>query len=148
MYQRILVPVDGSNTSDVAMREATKLASDRKAELRIVHVIEDVVPMWDVELLNINEIREALRQAGQQMLAKAEAVARAAGIKAETKLIESTPPGARVASMIAAEAKAWPADLIVIGTHGRRGVDHLLMGSVAEAVVRVSSAPVLLIRGR
>jgi nucleotide-binding universal stress UspA family protein len=75
-------------------------------------------------------------------------VARDAGIKAETKLIEATPPGARIASMIAAEAKAWPADMIVIGTHGRRGVDHLLMGSVAEGVVRISPVPVLLIRGR
>ena len=147
MYQRILVPVDGSNTSDVALREATKLASDRNAELRIVHVIEDVVPGWDVEFLNINEIHEALRQAGQQILAKAEAVTRDAGIKVETRLIESTPAGARIASAIVAEAKAWSADLIVIGTHGRWGVDHLLMGSVAEGVVRISLAPVLLIRG-
>lgn len=148
MYRRILVPVDGSNTSDAALREAIKFVSDRNAELRIIHVIEDVVPMWDVELLNINEIREALRQTGGRILAKAEAVARAAGIKAETRLIEATPPGARIASTIAAEAKAWPADLIVIGTHGRRGMDHLLMGSVAEGVVRISSVPVLLIRGR
>jgi nucleotide-binding universal stress UspA family protein len=111
-------------------------------------VIEDVAPVWDVEFLNFNEIREALRQAGKNMLAKAEAVARDAGIKAETRLIEATPPGTRIASMIAAEAKAWPADMIVIGTHGRRGVDHLLMGSVAEGVVRISPAPVLLIRGR
>lgn len=148
MYQRILVPVDGSSTSDSALREAIKLANDRKAELRIVHVLEDFAPMWDVEVLNINDIREGLRQTGRRVLTKAEAVARDAGIKVETKLIETSPPGARVASMIAAEAKAWPADLIVIGTHGRRGVDHLLMGSVAEGVVRQSPVPVLLIRGR
>ena len=148
MYKRILVPVDGSSTSDFALREAIKFVIDQKAELRIIHVIEDVVPVWDVELLNINEIREALRQTGERVLAKAEAVARDAGIKAETRLIESTPPGARIASVIAAEAKAWPADLIVTGTHGRRGVDHLLMGSVAEDVVRISPVPVLLIRGR
>ena len=148
MYKRILVPVDGSSTSDIALREAIKFVIDQKAELRIIHVIEDVVPVWDVELLNINEIREALRQTGERVLAKAEAVARDAGFKAETRLIESTPPGARIASVIAAEAKAWPADLIVTGTHGRRGVDHLLMGSVAEGVVRISPVPVMLIRGR
>jgi len=148
MYKRILVPVDGSSTSDIALREAIKFVIDQKAELRIIHVIEDVVPVWDVELLNINEIREALRQTGERVLAKVEAVARDAGIKAETKLIESTPPGTRIASVIAAEAKAWPADMIVIGTHGRRGVDHLLMGSVAEGVVRISPVPVMLIRGR
>jgi nucleotide-binding universal stress UspA family protein len=148
MYKRVLVPVDGSSTSDNALREAIQSVSDHSAEFRIIHVLENVDPMWDVEFLNINEIREALRQTGGRILAKAEAVARDAGIKVETKLIEATPPGARIASMIAAEAKAWPADLIVIGTHGRRGVDHLLMGSVAEGVVRISPAPVLLIRGR
>lgn len=148
MYKRILAPVDGSSTSDFALREAIKFVIDQKAGLRIIHVIEDVVPVWDVELLNINEIREALRQTGERVLAKTEAVARDAGIKAETRLIESTPPGARIASVIAAEAKAWPADMIVIGTHGRRGVDHLLMGSVAEGVVRISPVPVMLIRGR
>lgn len=148
MYKRILVPVDGSSTSDFALREAIKFVIDQKAELRIIQVIEDVVPVWDVEFLNINEIREALRQTGERVLTKAETVARDAGIKAETKLIESTLPGARIASVIAAEAKAWPADLIVIGTHGRRGVDHLLMGSVAEGVVRISPVPVMLIRGR
>ncbi len=148
MYQRILVPVDGSNTSNVALHEAIQSVSDRNTELRVVHVIEDVAPMWDVEFLNINEIREGLRQTGRRVLAKAEAVARDAGIKTETKLVETNPPGARIASMIAAEARAWPADLIVIGTHGRRGMDHLLMGSVAEGVVRLSSVPVLLIRGR
>jgi nucleotide-binding universal stress UspA family protein len=89
-----------------------------------------------------------LHQTAVRILAKAETVARDAGVKAETKLIESTPGGARIASIIAAEAKAWPADLIVIGTHGRRGMDHLMMGSVAENVVRVSPVPVLLIRGQ
>lgn len=147
MYKRILVPVDGSSTSDIALREATKFVTDRNAELRIIHVIEDVVPMGDVEFLNINEIREALRQTGQKILTKAEAGARAAGTKAETRLIESPPAGGRLASVIADEAKAWPADLIVIGTHGRRGIDHLLMGSVAEGVARRSPVPVLLVRG-
>lgn len=148
MYKRVLAPVDGSSTSDVALHEAMKFVSDQKAELRIIYVIEDIAPMGDVEVLNIHEIREALRQSGRQLLAKAEAVARAAGIEAETQLIETGPPGTRIASMIAAEAKAWPADLIVIGTHGRRGLDHLLMGSVAEGVLRIAPVPVLLIRGR
>jgi len=92
MYKRILVPVDGSSTSDIALREAIKFVIDQKAELRIIHVIEDVVPVWDVELLNINEIREALRQTGERVLAKRSRGARC-GIKAETRLIESTPPG-------------------------------------------------------
>jgi hypothetical protein len=65
-----------------------------------------LVPVWDMEFLNINEIREAIRQTGRQVLAKAEAMVREAGIKVETKLIETRSPGERIASMIATEAKA------------------------------------------
>ena len=148
MYKRILVPVDGSRTAELALREAVRLASDQKAELRIIHVLEDIVPMWDVELLNINEIRQVVRETGQRTLEKAEVAARAGGIKVQTTLVEANPPGTRAASMIVEEAQAWPADLIVIGTHGRRGVDHLLMGSVAEGVSRMSPVPVLLIRSK
>lgn len=148
MYKRILVPVDGSSTSDIALREAIQSVGDGNVELRIIHVIEGPVAVWDVEFLNLEEIRDALRQAGGKILAKAETVARDAGIRAETRLIESAPAGTRIASVIAAEAKDWPADLIVIGTHGRRGMNHLLMGSVAEGVARISPVPVLLIRGR
>jgi nucleotide-binding universal stress UspA family protein len=148
MYKRILVPVDGSQTSELALREAVQLAGNQKAELRIVYVLEDIVPMWDVELLNINEIRQAVRETGQRILKKADAAARADGVKVHTTLVEASPPGARAASMIVEEAKAWPADLIVIGTHGRRGVDHLLMGSVAEGVARISPVPVMLVRSK
>jgi len=146
MYQHILVPVDGSQTSDLALREAIKLRGSGKAELRIVQIVEEVTPLLDVELLNVDALREAVCEAGRLILAKAESVARAAGVPATTRLIEAR-PGARIANVIADEARAWPADLIVIGSHGRRGVDRFLLGSVAEGVVRLSSKPVLLIRG-
>ena len=147
MYQHILVPVDGSQTSDLALREAIKLSGSVKAELRIVQIVEEVMPLLDVELLNVDALREAVRESGRLILAKAETVAREAGVPATTRLIEAR-PGARIANVIADEARAWPADLIVIGTHGRRGVDHLLLGSVAEGVIRIAPAPVLLIRSK
>ena len=147
MYQRILVPVDGSQTSDLALRETFKLIGVGKPELRIVHVVEAVMPLWDVELLNVEALREAVHAAGQKILAHAEAAAHAAGISAKATLIEAR-AGARIANVIADEARAWPADLIVIGTHGRRGMDHLLLGSVAEGVMRIAPAPVLLVRSR
>jgi nucleotide-binding universal stress UspA family protein len=62
----------------------------------------------------------------------------------ETELLETE--GKRVASVIDDDAKRWPADLIVIGTHGRSGISRLLLGSVAEGVVRGASVPVLLVR--
>ena len=147
MYQHVLVPVDGSQTSDLALREAIKLIGAGKAGLRIVHVVEAVMPLLDVELLNVDELRRAVHDAGEKILARAEAAARKAGVSAKTTLIEAR-AGARIANVIADEARAWPADLIVIGTHGRRGVDHLLLGSVAEGVIRIAPAPVLLIRSK
>ncbi|MGE5240076.1 MAG: universal stress protein [Bacteroidota bacterium] len=147
MYQHVLVPVDGSQTSDLALREAIKLIGSNKAELWIVHVVEAVMPLLDVELLNVDELRKAVHDAGRKILARAEAAAREAGITAKTTLIEAR-AGARIANVIADEARGWPADLIVIGTHGRRGVDHLLLGSVAEGVIRSAPAPVLLIRSK
>jgi len=147
MYQHVLVPVDGSQTSDLALHEAIQLIGAGKAELRIVHVVEAVMPLLDVELLNVDELRKAVHDAGQKILARAEVSAREAGITAKTTLIEAR-AGARIAKVITDEAGAWPADLIVIGTHGRRGVDHLLLGSVAEGVIRSAPAPVLLIRSK
>ena len=67
-------------------------------------------------------------------------------MKVETALVDSV--GQRVSDIILDQAAAWPADLIVIGTHGRRGVDRVLMGSDAEQVARRSPVPVLLVRLR
>ena len=148
MYKRILVAVDGSATSDQALQEAIRLARDQHAALRIVHVI-DIVPLaTDVEFANIEEIQRALRQAGRAVIDHAQDTVKSAGIEVETRLIEVETPRQRVAVKIIEEAKAWPADLLVIGTHGRRGLDHLLLGSVAEGVVRIAPLPVLLIRGK
>ena len=59
----------------------------------------------------------------------------------------SITPSQRICDAINEEAKSWPADLIVIGTHGRHGFNHLLLGSVAEGVIRLAAKPVLVIRG-
>ena len=148
MFKRILVAVDGSDTADQALQEAIKLAKEFGAQLRIVHVVDVVNLNLGVEFPNPAEILDAMTKSGQEILRKAEAVARAAGIVVETKLIEIDTLGHRIPEMIAADAEAWPADLVVICTHGRRGLSHLFLGSVAEGVVRVATKPVLLIRGK
>lgn len=147
MFKRILVAVDGSHTSELALQEAIKLAGEVQAELRIVHVVDNVNLNLSAEFPNPSEIWDAMIKGGQTILHKAGAAANAAGIAVETGLIEIDTLGHRIPEMIAADADAWPADLIVIGTHGRRGLSHLLLGSVAEGVVRVATKPVLLIRG-
>ncbi|PIY07067.1 MAG: universal stress protein, partial [Gallionellales bacterium CG_4_10_14_3_um_filter_54_96] len=94
--------------------------------------------------VNYAELRELTLNMGKRMLDKAAEIATQAGITADSKLVEAA--GERIANVITAEAKDWPADLVVIGTHGRSGFSHLLFGSVAEGVVRGASVPVLLVR--
>src|SRR5512139_476636 len=148
MFKRILVAVDGSSTSGLALQEAIRMAGEIRAQLRIVHVVDIVNLNLSVEFPNPTEIWDAMIKAGQEILRKAGGTASEAGIAVETGLIEIDTLGQRIPEMIAADADAWPADLIVVGTHGRRGLSHLLLGSVAEGVVRVATKPVLLIRGK
>lgn len=148
MYQRILAAVDGSRTSDHALREAVRLAKDQQAALHIVYVVDMVPLIWDVEFLDSEAIQRALRQEGRTVMDRARETAKSAGVEAEALLAEIGTPGQRVADRIVEAATAWPADLLVIGTHGRRGLDHLLLGSIAEGVARLAPMPVLLVRGQ
>jgi nucleotide-binding universal stress UspA family protein len=147
MFKRILLSVDGSSTAGLALQHAIKLAKETGAQLRIVHVVNEVTFDWP-EGGRMTEVMGAYQEAGRKILASAEAEARKAGIPVETRMAEIETVGHRVADVIAAEAAAWPADLIVVGTHGRRGINRLLLGSVAEGVARVATKPVLLVRGQ
>jgi nucleotide-binding universal stress UspA family protein len=144
MYQHILVPVDGSTTSDRALQESLKLARQQSAQLELVHVVEDIHLLASDSYINYAELQKTIRSNGNKMLAHAQMLVQLAGMAADTKLLEAN--GERTANVIIAEAERWPADLIVIGTHGRSGVSRLIFGSVAEGVVRIAQTPVLLIR--
>ena len=145
MYQRILVPIDGSATAERALQEAIGLAAG-KTQLRLVYVVEDAYPL-DAEgyaFIDYSALQQAVRQTGERALAQAADTAQKSGVAADTVLLEAS--GERVAGVIDGEARNWRADLIVIGTHGRSGLSRLLLGSVAEDVVRGASVPVLLVR--
>jgi nucleotide-binding universal stress UspA family protein len=144
MYQKILIAVDGSATSDSALEEAIKLAQLLDSRIAIMHVLEDVLYWIEENYIDYAELQASIKASGEKMLAKAEMLAQQAGVAAETKLVEAV--GGRVASIVVAEAECWQAELIVIGTHGRSGISRLLLGSVAENVVRSAPMPVLLIR--
>lgn len=147
MYQHILVAVDGSDTSNLALEHAVKLALDQHAKLRIAHVVD--LLNWDgAFLVDINQLQETFRQSGRKILEKAQDTSREAGMEAEPRLLEIETPGYRTADLIEEEARSWSADLIVVGTHGRRGLHRLFLGSVAEGIVRGATVPVLLIRGK
>lgn len=145
MYQRIFVPVDGSETSNRGVKEAVRLARDQGAKLRFLHVIDQsFIPSDPGSGFYPTAVYEAVRRGAQTVIDQAMAAAAAAGLEAETRTVENFT--GRVADVIIREAENWPADVIVMGTHGRRGVSHLFLGSDAEAVVRMSTVPVLLVK--
>jgi nucleotide-binding universal stress UspA family protein len=147
MYKRILVAVDGSKPSNLALKESIRLAKGQRATMRLLHVI-DQSPMYmagEVPYLT-GDYQKAVSEAGRKALAKWAARARAAGVKADTKLVFALTQS--ISDVINKEAKRWAANLIVIGTHGRRGFNHLLLGSVAERVIRLAKKPVLVVHGR
>ena len=143
MYQRILVPVDGSKTSDCGLEEAVRLASMTGARLRLVHVVDGPVFSTGMEFITA-DVYGLLIEAGAQVLSEAKAKVESAGIAVDTFLSEAF--GERVCDVVLAQVKLWNADLIVIGTHGRRGVGRLLIGSDAEQILRAAPVPVLLVR--
>lgn len=145
MYKRILVPVDDSATSNRGLDEALRLAKAMRAKVRLVHVVDEYLAVQDSAFaFGTVDLLDALRKGGREALARAAALAARRGIKVETGLVESRTE--RVATAIVREAAKWRADLLVMGTHGRRGVSHLVLGSDAELVVRSSPVPVLLVR--
>jgi nucleotide-binding universal stress UspA family protein len=148
MFKHILVAVDGSSTSSLALEQAIQLARELQAKLRLLHAVYDATLDFEIEYPDTAVLWEALRGSGEEILKKAEALTGQAGVEAETKLLEIRRAHEHVAEEIAAEADAWPADLIILGTHGRRGLGRLLLGSVAERVARIASKPVLLVRGQ
>lgn len=146
MYTRILVAVDESPHARHAVTHAAGLAKGLSAALRIVHVVDmGWLPLGPELAVDIDAIARARRAAGEKILAAAGEAARTAGVEAETRLLETATPMQRIAAAIADAAAGWPADLVVLGTHGRRGVERVLLGSVAEGVARLSAVPILLI---
>jgi nucleotide-binding universal stress UspA family protein len=145
MYRKILVPVDGSDAARRGLIEALKLASGVGAQVRILHVVNTLLLDARYPSAEENErLLERLREAGAAVLSEAEAIAKREGVAVEPKLVEAR--GVRAADVIIEQAQVWGADLIAMGTHGRRGLRRLALGSDAELVLRASPTPVLLAR--
>ena len=144
-YRRILVPVDGSATSLRGLAEAIALAKRERARIMLVHVLDELFILAAPEAtLYSDKVIEDLQRGGRRILDKAEARVRAAGVPVSTVMPETV--GGRAADEIVRQAKKLKAELIVIGTHGRRGIKRLALGSDAEQVVRNASVPVLVVR--
>jgi nucleotide-binding universal stress UspA family protein len=146
MFRRMLVPVDGSAAASAALAQAIGLARESGSRLRIVHVIGEIEGIYaQAHGWDMTRVLGQLKHAATELLGSALKRAHEAGVEAETGVLES--PDRPVWGSIVDDAVRWRADVIVIGTHGRRGISRLVMGSDAESVIRSSPVPVLTVRG-
>ena len=147
MYSRILVPLDGSPTSQRGFDEALALAQRLGSSLHLLNVVDARLLIGEVSAFAPPErLLEDWRAAGERLLADATEVARSKSVAVSGEV--RCDPGLRVCDLIVAEARTADAELIVMGTHGRRGLSRLALGSDAELVLRESPVPVLLVRGK
>lgn len=146
MYRKLLVPLDGSEPSALGLAEAIEVAKHQGGVLRLIHVVNEVVLSSPHAGFAAGQIIDGLRESGKAILNDGERQVRAAGVNVDTILEEAL--GGQAGSHIVQQAKVWRADLIVMGTHGRRGVRRMVMGSDAEYVVRHTPVPVLLVRSQ
>ena len=145
-YRRILVPIDGSPTSTRGLDEAIGLCQSTGGSIRLLHVMDDVVFLSGFEsgAAYVREVIPRLRKRSDNLLEAGRQRAEAAGVAADAVLIECF--GQRTSEVVCEQAVKWKADLIVVGTHGRRGVRRMMLGSDAEQIVREAPVPVLLVR--
>jgi len=150
MFRNVLVAFDGSVPSVRGLKAAMALARDQDATLHVVHVVDQssIALSYEGEIYlppnYVDAAIEALRDTGRKALAKAEALAGREGQAIRTLLVDTR--GGSVAEAILRAGKKAHADLVVLGTHGRRGLRRALLGSDAEAVLRESRVPVLVVR--
>lgn len=146
MYQRILVPVDGSPTSAQALTAALQMARTDGARIRLVHVVDETAYLTGFDSFGgySGELLKAMRESGAKILNDAMAVAQSAGVEVDNMLFDTF--GQRLGETVADAAKLWNADLIVVGTHGRRGIGRAFLGSGAEQIIRLAPAHVLVVR--
>jgi len=138
MYDRILLPTDGTPSSERAIEQALELAALSGASLHALSVIDRTIVPSDVRS---DILYDELEVECAEAVAVVEAAAREGGIEVQTAVERGTPY-----KIILDYADEHDIDAIVMGTHGRRGIDRYLLGSVTEKVVRLSKVPVLTVR--
>lgn len=148
MYKRILIPVDGSHTSNKALTAALQLARDASAQVRLIHVVDELAYLsgYEAYAAYSAELIEVAQKVGKKILDDAMAIAQAAGVEADQVLFEKF--GEHLGETVADAAKRWNADLIVVGTHGRRGIGRMFLGSGAEQIIRLAPVHILVVRSQ
>jgi len=146
MFHKIIVPVDGSDASSLALQSALQLARESGGRVRLLHVVEEMAYLSGVGAFGgySGDLLGIMRDAGAKVLEAAVEQARQQGVETESQLHDKF--GERLSDVVADAAATWGADLVVVGTHGRRGMGRMLLGSGAEQIIRTAPVPVLVIR--
>jgi len=144
--QQILVPVDGSETSVKALEAAIELARLNRARLRLLYVIDELdhINGFETAKAYYEKARPLMHTDGERLLAQMRSLAEGKGVVCDSVLLESG--AGRLCDVVAEHAGQVHADMIVVGSHGRRGLDRALMGSDAEQIVRHAPVPVLVVK--
>ncbi|MCZ8255160.1 MAG: universal stress protein [Polaromonas sp.] len=146
MFKRILISVDGSDTSNKALVAGLEMARETSARVRLVHTVNEMAYMGGIDPYGTYsaDVAGMMRESGAKVLNDAMAIAQSAGVEASQALLDE--PGKRLGESVAEAAKLWNADLVVVGSHGRRGIGRVLLGSGAEQILRLAPVPVLVVR--
>lgn len=144
MYKRILVAIDDSYSGQILIQETVKLAQNQQTKIKIIHIADESFTNWGWAITD--EIRISIIKRGEDLIKEMQKIVKDHGLECEIELIELYAPQQRVADLIIDAVNSWQADLLLIGTHGRSGFNHLFLGSVAEKVIRIAPVPTLLIR--
>ncbi|WP_250535496.1 universal stress protein [Caballeronia sp. AZ10_KS36] len=144
MFKRILVAIDGSRTSERAFQTALDLAVQHEAVMQPFYVVESAPLYVDVPGYDPSPLQAGLAEEGAALAREAAEAMKARGIAGSVVTADATASD-DVASLILSAASTFDADLLVMGTHGRKGVQRLILGSVAERCLRQATLPVLLV---
>jgi nucleotide-binding universal stress UspA family protein len=144
-YQRIILAIDQDDVSSQALLKAIQLAKKLQAELKIIHVVDEVIITRLKEEAVEDEDLKSAEQPSIDFLKHTMKIAQEAGVCPETQLIKVTTKNQHIAFEIVDAAKDWSADLIIIGAHSRSGIHKLLLGHIAESIMRITYIPVLLV---
>ena len=145
-FKRILVPCDGSDVSTQALVSGLQIARDGGGRVRVLHVLDQIDYFAGGYEYAGAAVLEELQRQSRKVLEDAAAICQSAGVPYDTLLVDE--PGSRLGDKVADQALAWDADLVVVGTHGRKGLSRAMLGSGAEQIVRFAPVPVLVVRER
>ncbi|OZI60747.1 universal stress protein [Bordetella genomosp. 11] len=148
MYRNILVAVDGSTCSERALDHAISLAKSEHASLLGVYIVEYPSSMYSSAFIDVEPFHDAMVTEARAVLDKVQAKMRDAGVTGQVKMVDAGVLSGTIAEQIESTASSAGVDLVVLGTHGRRGFQRVMLGSVAESFVRLATCPVLLVPHR